>query len=173
MIKKYQNIDFTNKIMSQIHIRKAEITDAKNLSELICENAQKILKPHYNEQQWKIFSRYYSIENMRDKIKSQIIFCAVYNDEIVGTIALDGDFVVGFYTKLQNMNRGIGKLLITHLENHAANSGLKKIQLASTPEGLAFYYKNGWQKVKNFMVNHYGVEFEETLMVKELEINKL
>lgn len=155
--------------MSQIYIRKAEITDAKNLSELICENAQKILKPHYNQKQWEIFSRYYSIESMTDKIKNQVVFCAAHDDEIVGTIALDGNFVVGFYTKLQSMNQGIGKLLITHLEKHAANSGFEKLQLASTPEGLAFYYKNGWQKVKNFMVNHYGVEFEETLMVKELK----
>lgn len=66
-------------------------------------------------------------------------------------------------------SQGIGKLLITYLENHALNSGLIKLQLASTPEGLAFYYKNGWQKVENFTVNHYGVEFEETLMVKELK----
>lgn len=155
--------------MSQIYIRKAEITDAKNLSELICENAEKILKQHYNEEQWEIFIRYYSIEAITNKIKSQSVFCAEHDDELVGTIALDGDFVVGFYTKLKSMNQGIGKLLIAHLENYAANKGLEKIQLASSPEALTFYYKNGWQKVKDFIVNYYGVGFEETLMVKELK----
>ncbi|RUT72450.1 GNAT family N-acetyltransferase [Flavobacterium cupreum] len=155
--------------MSLIHIRKAEITDAKSLSELICENARKILKPHYSEVQWEIFIKYYAVETMATKITTQLVFCAEKDDEIVGTIALDGDFIVGFYTRLQSMNQGIGKLLITSLENHALNSGLTKLQLASTPEGLDFYYKNGWQKVKNFTVNHYGVEFEETLMVKELK----
>jgi N-acetylglutamate synthase-like GNAT family acetyltransferase len=154
--------------MTRIYIRKATINDAKNLSELICENAQQILKPHYNVEQWNIFIKYYSIEVMTKKIESQVIFCAEKDGEIVGTIALDGDFVVGFYTRLKSMNQGIGKKLINHLENYATNNGLKKLQLAASPEGLVFYYKNGWQKVKDFVIEYYGVGFEETLMIKEL-----
>jgi N-acetylglutamate synthase-like GNAT family acetyltransferase len=154
--------------MSSIYIRNAELKDAKVLSELICENAQQILKPHYNTDQWNVFIKYYSIEVMTKKIESQIIFCAEKDGEIVGTIALDGDFVVGFYTHLHSMNQGIGKMLITHLEKYAVNNGIKKLQLAASPEGVTFYLKNGWQKVKDFVIEYYGVGFEETLMVKEL-----
>lgn len=154
--------------MSSIHIRRAQLSDAGQLSDLICENAQKLLKPHYNNEQWDIFIRYYSEQVLSEKIASQTVFCAERDGEIVGTVALDGDFVVGFYTRVQNVNQGIGKQLMTHLELYAQNNGLNTLQLAASPEGLAFYYKNGWQKVKDFTIEHYGVGFEETLMNKRI-----
>lgn len=154
--------------MSSIHIRKATLSDAKQLSDLICENAQKLLKPHYSNEQWNIFIRYYSEAVLAEKITSQTVFCAEREGQILGTVALDGDFVVGFYTRLQNVNQGIGRQLMLHLETYAQNKGLTMLQLAASPEGLAFYYKNGWQKVKDFTIEHYGVGFEETLMTKSI-----
>ncbi|MCW3464981.1 GNAT family N-acetyltransferase [Chitinophaga nivalis] len=154
--------------MSTIHIRAAQLSDAKALSDLICENALKILKPHYSDEQWNIFIRYYSVEVMIEKIATQTVFCAERAGQIIGTVALDGDFVVGFYTHVQHVNQGIGKQLMAHLENHAYRNGITTLQLAASPEGLAFYYKNGWQKIKDLMMVHYGVGFEETLMTKQL-----
>ncbi|MGO4294331.1 GNAT family N-acetyltransferase [Chitinophaga sp. RAB17] len=154
--------------MSSIHIRAAQPSDAKQLSDLICENAEKLLKPHYNNEQWNIFIKYYSVQVLSEKIASQTVFCAERDGQIIGTAALDGDFVVGFYTRLQYVNQGIGKQLMTYLETYAQSKGLTTLQLAASPEGLAFYYKNGWQKVKDFTIEHYGVGFEETLMSKQI-----
>jgi N-acetylglutamate synthase-like GNAT family acetyltransferase len=154
--------------MTSIYIRNAKTADAKELSELILENARQILKQHYNEQQWNVFIQYYSIEIVKEKIEKQMVFCAVQDQKIIGTIALDEDFVVGFYTRLENINQGVGKLLLAYLENYAKTNGLKKLQLAASPEGLAFYYKKGWQKEKEIAIKYFGIEFEETLMFKEI-----
>ncbi|MBC9911546.1 GNAT family N-acetyltransferase [Chitinophaga varians] len=154
--------------MESIIIRAASPLDSKQLSDLICENAEALLKPHYSREQWDIFIKYYSEQTMAEKIRQQTIFCAEANGEMVGTVALDGDFVVGFYTRLQQVNQGIGKQLMSHLENYARTRGIETLQLAASPAGLAFYYKNGWEKVKDFTVYHYGVGFEETLMTKKL-----
>ncbi|WP_343744348.1 GNAT family N-acetyltransferase [Chitinophaga sp.] len=154
--------------MEPITIREASIADAQQLSDLITENANALLKPHYSPEQWEIFIRYYSEQTMIEKINQQVMFCAEANGHIVGTIALDNDLVVGFYTRLQQVNQGIGKQLMSHLENYARAHGIKALQLAASPAGLAFYHKNGWQKVKDFTVYHYGVGFEETLMIKTL-----
>lgn len=154
--------------MSSIHIRTAQLSDAKQLSDLICENAEKLLKPHYNTEQWNIFIKYYSAQVLSEKIANQTVFCAERDGQIIGTAALDGDFVVGFYTRLQYVNQGIGKQLMTYLETYAKSKGLTTLQLAASPEGLAFYYKNGWQKVKDFTIEHYGVGFDETLMSKQI-----
>ncbi|MDI9309556.1 MAG: GNAT family N-acetyltransferase [Limnohabitans sp.] len=153
---------------NNIEIRKAESIDAEELSNLICENAEKILKPHYNEKQLEIFIRYYSKDVMLDKIQNQIVFCAEINNQIVGTIALEKNFVVGFYTKLEYLNQGVGKKLMKHLENFAKNNGMRNLKLAASPEGLSFYYKNDWLKIKDFVIEYYGVGFEETLMEKKL-----
>lgn len=152
----------------QIEIRRAIDNDADNLSQLICENAEALLSPYYNEKQWSIFMKYYSPGQMYRKIREQDVFCAERDGQIVCTIALDKYFVVGFYTRLQFLNKGIGKVMMKHLEGFALQKGLTKIQLAASPEGLKFYYKNGWTKIKDIVMEHYGVGFEETLMVKRL-----
>lgn len=152
-----------------LQTRRAVQADAGTLSSLICETAAKLLKPHYSEQQWGIFIRYYSKEVMEDKISKQSIFCAVQGDLIVGTAALEGDFVVGFYTRLQYVGLGIGAFIMEALETAARDSGLARMRLAASPEGLAFYLKYGWKKVREFTIEHYGVGFDETLMEKRLD----
>lgn len=154
--------------MLHINIREANQNDAKNLSEMICENANMILKPFYNDMQWTVFIKYYSEEVLLQKMETQTIFCAEIDGSIVGTIALYGDFVVGFYTKISHLKKGIGSLLMIHLENHARENGLKTLQLAASPVGVDFYLKNGWKKIKDFNISYLGVDFEETLMKKEL-----
>lgn len=99
----------------------------------------------------------------------QYIFCAEFNGNIVGTIALDKEFIVDFYTRLEYLNQGVGTSIMQHLEKFALDIGLNKIQLAASPEGLSFYYKHGWKKVKDITVEHYGVGFNETLIVRHIK----
>ncbi len=154
--------------MEPVIIREASLQDARQLSDLICENAQVLLKPHYSNEQWEIFIKYYSVQVMTEKLLRQAVFCAEADGKIVGTVALEDNWVFGFYTRLQYVNQGIGKRLMTHLEHYARTEGLDTLQLAASPVGLAFYYKHGWQKVRDFTAYHYGVGFEETLMTKSL-----
>jgi GNAT superfamily N-acetyltransferase len=156
-------------MLNRPEIRPAIKNDAESLSRMICENAKAILLPHYNEDQWNVFISYYSPEVIRIKIKEQYVFCAELDGNIVGTIALHKDFVVGFYTRLEYLNQGIGKMMMQHLEEFAFDKGLTEIQLAASPEGLSFYYKNGWKKIRDITIEHYGVGFKETLMVKSLK----
>jgi GNAT superfamily N-acetyltransferase len=153
---------------NEISIRRALESDAEVLSQMICENARTMLAPHYTKEQWDIFITYYSPEVIKKKISQQVVFCAEIEGEIVGSVALDNDFVVGFYTRLEYLNQGIGAAMMKHLEAFAQENNLKEIQLAASPVALKFYFKNGWEKVKDIIMEHYGVGFEETLMVKKL-----
>lgn len=152
----------------ELTIRKANLADAKVLSELILENAHALLKPHYSNEQWAVFEQYYSEQVVAEKINRQHVFCCEINNIIVGTVALDEDFVVGFYTKLNYLQKGIGTALMQHLEQFASQNGLKEIQLAASPVGMLFYLKQGWQKIKDAKMVYLGVVFEEVLMKKEL-----
>lgn len=153
---------------SALQIRPATSADAQKLSELIDENAQILLKPHYSELQLKIFLQYYSTQAMLEKLQKQIIFCAEINNQLVGTIALEDDFVVGFYTEVSRVNQGIGSALLDYLENHARAQGLNQIRLSASPVGVHFYERKGWKKVQDMVVDYLGVGFEETLMQKTL-----
>lgn len=154
--------------MSTITIREAIDDDAEELSFLILENASHLLRQHYSDEQWRIFQAYYATDVMREKIRTQKIFCAVEDAVIVGSIGLSDDFVIGFYTRLTHRGRGVGKLLMDHLIQYAATLGLSELQLAASPEGVGFYLKNGWERVRDVEMNYYGVLFRETLMRKKL-----
>ncbi|MBL7727749.1 MAG: GNAT family N-acetyltransferase [Dinghuibacter sp.] len=152
----------------ELNIREAVAGDARAISELVNENALAILRPHYSDEQWEVFIRYYSEQAVLDKIATQTFFCGTMNDQIVGTIALDGNFVVGFYTRVSHLKQGIGKTMMHHLEQFARNAGITELQLAASPEGVPFYLHNGWEKVNNLVMVYLGVGFEETLMKKQL-----
>ncbi|MGL2993951.1 GNAT family N-acetyltransferase [Flavobacterium sp. TSSA_36] len=149
-------------------IHKAEITDAVALSALILNNAKYFLKPHYSEQQWGVFEQYYSIETLQEKIQNQKVFCAKQNGNIVGTIALDHDYIVGFYTHVDFANKGIGSKLLRYIEEEAKASRLSVLFLASSPVGVDFYLKYGWQVVSALAIDYLGVSFVETVMKKQL-----
>jgi GNAT superfamily N-acetyltransferase len=156
-------------LIADISIRTANFSDAEELSQLVSENALALLRQHYSDSQWHAFISFYSVEVMREKIETQQVFCAIKSNEIIGTIALHKDFVVGFYTRVRNLGQGIGTLLMSHVEQVAKQQGFKEIQLAASPAAFQFYYKNGWKKVRDILPRYAGVEFEETLMAKLLD----
>lgn len=110
----------------EIVIRRASNNDAGELSQMIRDNASKMLAPYYTRQQWDIFNTYYSIEAMRTKIKEQIIFCAELNNQIVASVGIDKDTVVGFYTRLGYLNQGIGTKILKHAETLPWKAACKK-----------------------------------------------
>lgn len=155
--------------MQNLIIRKADFNDAQELSELAIATAKKELKPYYSKEQWDVFVKYYSTKVLITKIEANDVFCACLGNEIVGTIALDKDFVVGFYTKVNHLGKGIGRLLMEYLEEHARSKGLQKIGLAASPIATGFYTKLGWQTVEECNFEYLGIDFLETLMTKNLE----
>lgn len=152
----------------QIKIRHSLPEDAELLSDLIMENSRVNLLAHYNEEQWKAFNKYYSAKNLSEKLIEWEMYCAMLEDKIVGTIALHKNFIVGFYTRLGYQGKGIGRILMKFMEGIAISKGFKEIQLAASPEGLSFYYKNGWEKIKDTTFFYFDEPFEETLMKKKL-----
>ena len=155
--------------MAEITIRPARFSDAEELSQLIFENSAALLKKHYSPAQWNAFISYYSVEALRQKIETQQVFCALQANQIVGTIALNQDFVVGFYTRIQNQRQGIGQQLMNFIVQVAKQKGLTQIQLAASPVALNFYVKNGWQSLGNTYPIYADVQFEETLMHKIID----
>lgn len=152
-------------------IRPAKLEDAELLHNLIVENANFFLKPHYTELQLHTFIEYYSVGRIQDNFKNQEIFCAIENDQIVGTIALDNDYIVGFYTRVGFTGKGIGKQLLQFLEKYAGEKNLKKLYLSASPEGVSFYLKFCWNIEKQIVIEYLEVPFEETLMWKNISEN--
>lgn len=149
-------------------VREAVPGDAQAVSKLILENAAATLLDYYSPEQWQVFLKYYDPETVRQKLTNHQYFCAELDNEIIGVIGLDRNWVVGFYTKATMLKKGIGTLLMNHLEEFARKNGIPKLKLASSPVGLEYYYKKGWTKIKEAKLKYLGVEFDETLMGKTI-----
>lgn len=149
-------------------IERVTLSDASDISDLIINNAELYLKPHYSVSQWKIFKSYYSVEALQQKIIKQQMFCAKLEGIIVGTIALDSDYIVGFYTRVDFAKKGIGSKLLSFIEKEANALGYSEIYLASSPVGVDFYLKFGWQVIEELSIDYLGVPFLETIMKKQL-----
>jgi GNAT superfamily N-acetyltransferase len=153
----------------QIKIRAAVRSDAPILSALIYMNALKTLAEHYSALQMQTFQNYYSTANMELKVENQQLFCACSGSEIVGTVALDGFLVVGFYTHPDYLGQGIGKQLMDFVVHIARTNGVQRLELTASPAATGFYLKHSWQVVKPCVWMYQGVGFDETLM--ELNVN--
>ena len=149
-------------------IRPATIADALAISELVHRNSRETLLPHYSPEQWAVFVQYYSLAAVEEKIRTQDVFVAIIDNEMVGTIALEDDMVLGFYTHPAHMGKGIGTAVLNHLEQHARAKGLDHLQLAASPVAVSFYEERGWQRLGEEWFVYGGVRFWETRMRKEL-----
>jgi GNAT superfamily N-acetyltransferase len=156
-------------VKKMIHIRLATPKDALVLSQLICENAKVTLAAHYTELQLSTFLRYYDETTLYQKITSQYMLCAIIDQEIVGTAALDqSDYLVGFYTSKSHFCKGIASLLLEAIEKEAVVRGKETLYLAASPVAVSYYLKQGWELTGLMIFQYLGIDFEETLMQKGL-----
>ncbi len=147
-----------------LQIQAATQADAKAISALVLRNARETLQPHYTAEQWSVFIQYYAQEAVEEKIRCQDVFVAYDGDRLVGTIALEDFFVLGFYTAADYLGRGVGTALLQYLERHAAAKGLTTLELAASPVAVGFYTQRGWEVVGEEWFEYKGVQFWETRM---------
>jgi N-acetylglutamate synthase-like GNAT family acetyltransferase len=147
----------TNFLLS---IRRAQLSDAEAISELVLR--------YYSPIQWEVFASYYSIEAVQKKIQTQDVFCGEIDGKLAGTVAMENAFVLGFYTHNDFLGRGIGTQMMEYLEIYARSQGIKELQLAASPVGVAYYLKHGWTSLDEEDFFYEGVLFRETRMKKTL-----
>jgi GNAT superfamily N-acetyltransferase len=156
--------------VSEYIIRKVSIDDLLEINTLILENANHTLKPIYTDVQMQAFLSYYTLDALTNKLNDSHFFCAFDGNEMVGVIGLQDITVVGFYTKVSFLGRGVGKLLLHHIESFALTQGYTTINLASSPISISFYEKQGWLSLKKIYPIYCGISFEEMLMEKKLVV---
>ena len=138
------------------------------LSQLIGDNAQQFLAPHYSAQQLAVFLSYYTVDKVSERIETQHVFCAQAKGQIIGTVGLDGVLVVGFYTHIDYQRQGIGQALMAHLHADAISRGIERLELFASPVAVSFYLKIGYSVQAVQQVFYSGLAFEEAHMQIDL-----
>jgi len=152
-----------------IVIRKATIQDARKISYLI-QQSTKRNPNNYSDIQMKTWLSYNTTSKIKAQFKDRTIFCAFKNNKLVGTIALKGFEVVGFYVSFSQRNKGIGQQLFNFIQNYVVHKKHQKLILTATPSAIKFYEKQGFKILNEKTVTLNAVNYIEFDMEKYLQV---
>lgn len=150
-----------------MELRKATKEDAPLISKLIRISTE--LNPNnYSKEQQAAWIEYNTTARTEKYLKDRDIYCAFQNGELIGTIALKGNEVLGFYVDFNRRGQGVGSILLSYLEEKAIEKKLVELYLSSTPSAEKFYKSKGFVPVRVIVVSIFGVDYPEVEMKKVL-----
>jgi GNAT superfamily N-acetyltransferase len=112
--------------------------------------------------------KYNTQPEIKKQLNDRVIFCAIQDNQLIGTIALKENFILGFYVNYAIRKIGIGTKLLDYLEEYAFRNNIKKLKLTSTPSAFEFYKKRGYKIKDKVILSIYGVDYPEVEMEKIL-----
>ena len=148
-------------------IRKAVNKDIDGISDLI----QKVTDNNpnnYSLEQIVAWKKYNTPSEIKKQLNDRVIFCAIKDNKLIGTIALKENFILGFYVNYSIRKIGIGTKILDYLEEYAFSNNIKKLKLTSTPSAFEFYKKRGYEIKEKVTLSIYGVDYPEVEMEKIL-----
>ncbi len=141
-----------NRFMSEVQIRNATISDADAVYQFVCELEDMIFEK-------ELFDKYYE-ENINNDNYYYLI--ATDNEVPVGYLSCHGQLLLhhlNYVYEIQELfvptmhrGKGIGKLLITHLEKLLADKSYDMLEVAS---GFRRTESHEFYKAAGFAQSHY------------------
>jgi GNAT superfamily N-acetyltransferase len=84
-----------------------------------------------------------------EKMATRDVFVAYTPDgDMCGTISLGNRKLHSLFVDPDRQRGGIGRLLVTHLEQHARRSGLSELHLSSSLTARPFYARLGYRDIR-------------------------
>lgn len=153
-----------------IEIRKANLQDAKVISQMMTENINLLSSKKYSKEQISAMKKYVSEENIKKYIKDFEVFIALDEKEVVGTISFEKDLIFSVYVKGSTnfIKEGIGDEMLKFVETYAKKLGENKISVISMPTTKTFFEERGYEVVEDLLLDFDGVDFPEFKLSKTL-----
>lgn len=139
-----------------IIIRKFNDIDSLKLCEIIRRNLTEINSKDYPEEIINDMCNRYISEYMIEKSKKRDIFVAELNGELIGTASFENNMIYTVFVNVDYHKRGVGKKLISFIENKAKKKLINVIQISSSITSQNFYYALGYKYVKEVEVPNLG-----------------
>lgn len=88
--------------------------------------------------------------------ETRVIVVAETQREIIGTGALEGQWLQALFVDPARQRRGVGARLVNHLEDIAVRGGRHRLHLYSTLNAVSFYQGRGYQDIGQLENEDYG-----------------
>jgi N-acetylglutamate synthase-like GNAT family acetyltransferase len=121
------------------------------------ETVSKLIRTALNDINSKDYSpsvinnlgNYYSPIAILEMLHDRMIYVACLDNQIVGTVSLKDNSILTLFVESTKLNRGIGTLLMTHVESIARKKGYQSVTVVSSLTAYPFYRKIGFQTTRS------------------------
>lgn len=129
-------------------IRKFSEDDARKLSYLIRKTLIEVNSRDYPKSVIDNLIRNNSPKKIIERAKQRDIYVVVDGEKILATANLGDNVIYTVFVNPKYHGKGIGRTLITYLEEKARKKGHKTIHVPSSITAYDFYKKLGYKKVR-------------------------
>tara|TARA_B110001454_G_scaffold65904_1_gene64085 strand:+ start:210 stop:698 length:489 start_codon:yes stop_codon:yes gene_type:complete len=151
-------------------IRTSKAEDYKELADLFTETVHSICSADYKPEQLALWApKKIDYEKWKNRFQEKNPFLVIENDKIAGFAEFENDGHIDcFYVNKDMQKKGVGTLLMKHIEQQGKNRGLKRIYSEVSITAITFFEKHGFRMVRENIVRMKDQELVNFIMEKEL-----
>ena len=127
-------------------IRNFETKDADAVSFVIRETMRVSNSSDYPLERLKPLMEYFSPEKVLCLNQERLCLVTEIDNQIVGTVALEGAELVTFFVLPDHQRKGVGTQLLQAVEKLAVENNVNLLQLEASLTGTPFYEKHGYRR---------------------------
>ena len=139
-----------------MRIRKFKEEDARKVSHLIRKTLIEVNIRDYPKSVIDNLVRNNSTSKIIERSKQRDIYVVADGEKILATANLGDDVIYTVFVNPNYHGKGIGRTLITFLEEKVKKKGYKVIQVPSSTTAYNFYKKLGYKKVRTKTSPEHG-----------------
>ena len=139
-------------------IRRFTNDDAAAVSQLIVENLKTVNIRDYSQELMDALAKYKSPQNLQELASECDAFVAVEAGKILGVAMLYGDRIANMFVRTQSQSSGIGRSLITYIEELAKSREIPRLSVDSSITALGFYIKCGYRIIQKVNKPFSGID---------------
>lgn len=132
---------------NKISLRPAEETDAWPMSAIHIAAIKALPPTLYTEKEllaWRNYRDKPDGSNILRSMKVETFWVAVERDRVTGFASYMVDELIGLYVHPKYQGKGIGRALVGHFCNEAANHGMDKVMTTASLYAEGFYLRQGF-----------------------------
>ena len=128
----------------KVQLRVARVEDAEPISALILAALQVSNAQDYPPEVIALVQQNFSAAHILALLSHRQVYVATHKGRVVGTASLDRQVVRSVFVELGLQGSGIGKKLMSTLENVAAQKGYSELKVPSSITAEGFYRAMGY-----------------------------
>ncbi len=150
-------------------IRRAELSDLRNLQEMVGDTISSVCRTDYNDNQiWAWISGIDNVDRWNDILMKQYAIVSYDHETITGFCSLAHDHIDLLYVHRDYLGLGLARKLFTEIEQEASQNGHKKLTSDVSITARPFFEHVGFEVINEQKVIRDGVELTNFKMLKKL-----